>query len=161
LRRETLRSSWSFSCFQAWEPQAPGKVNRFEFALSAGSHMPIPVGAWQTRQALPTGELASIDRPQARRRELQQVAVGIAEIDAAAAALPVGPPFDRDIMRAQALLPLRQLVGGNRKRDVQRAAAVVRRNGAARHVHGLARRSAAEQQEHAAAADRIGAKAWV
>ncbi len=54
--------------------------------------------------------------------------------------------------------PSRKLVGGDRERDVHRAAAVMRRDRAAGHVHGLERMAAQEQQQHAAAADVVGAK---
>src|SRR5712692_1838472 len=103
----------------------------------------------------------SIDRPEARGRELQQVSVGIAEIDAVATARPVGAAFDGDATLAEPAFPRRQLVGGDRKRQVQRSVAIVRRDRAAGQVHGLERGAAAKQQQHALAADIVGAKARI
>src|SRR6516165_7230602 len=51
-----------------------------------------------------------INRPQARRRQLEQMPVGIAEIDAVAAARPIGAAFDGDALLAQSLFPLWQFV---------------------------------------------------
>src|SRR5262245_52850054 len=67
----------------------------------------------------------SIDTPQARRRQLQEMPVGIAEIDAVTAALPIGAALDRDVVLTQALLPLRQLVRRDGEGDVQRPVTVV------------------------------------
>ena len=78
------------------------------------------------------------------------------------------PPRDQSVRPSiampcspQPLFPLRQLVGRDGKRDVQRSVAVVRRNGAAGHVHGFERGAAAKQQQHAFAADVVGAKARI
>ena len=83
--------------------------------------------------------------------------VGIAEIDAVAAARPIGAAFDGDALLAQSLLPLRQLIRSNGKGLVQRPMAVVRGYRAARHAHGFERGAAAKQQQNAPAADVIGA----
>ena len=54
--------------------------------------------------------------------------------------------------------PCGKLVGANRERDVHRSAAIMRRDRAAGHVHGLERLAAQEQQQQAAAADVVGAE---
>src|SRR5262249_30300017 len=100
-------------------------------------------------------------RPQAGRRELEQMTVGIAEIDALAAAAPSGPTLDRDATFAEPLRPVGKLVGADRKRNMQRAVAVVRRDGSARHAPGFEREAAPEEEQHALAADVIGAEARV
>src|SRR5262249_56146120 len=69
-----------------------------------------------------------INRPQARRRQLEQMPVGIAEIDAVPAARPVGAAFDGDALLAQSPLPLRQLIHGNGKGHVHRSMAVLPRH---------------------------------
>src|SRR5438874_12510104 len=78
---------------------------------------------------------SSIDFPNSRCRQFQQMPVGIAEINAVAAARPVGAALDRDLARSEPCLPVRELAAAHTERHVQGAAAVVRRNGAARH-HG-------------------------
>src|SRR5499426_2904465 len=98
----------------------------------------------------------SIDRPQARSRELKQMPVRVAEVNALAAALPGGAALDRDVIGGESLLPLRQLVLGDRKGDMQWPRPIMRRDGAARHVHRFERTAAREQEEHAAPADRKG-----
>ena len=96
--------------------------------------------------------------PIGRASPVPEVPVGIAEIDAVAAARPVGAAFDRDAVLGEPLFPGRQFVGGDRQRHVQRSVPVMRRDGAARHAHGLQREAALEQQQHAVAADVVGAK---
>src|SRR5262249_13694013 len=103
----------------------------------------------------------SIDRPQARRRQLEQMPIRVAEVDAHAAAGPLGAAFDRNPMLAEPLFPVRQSLSLDGKRDVQRTVAIVRRDGTARHAHSFERRSAPKQQQHVLAADIIGAKARV
>src|SRR5205807_1139419 len=51
----------------------------------------------------------SIDFPQAGRRQLQQMSVGIAEIDAMPAARPIGAALDGDVSRPEPRLPGREL----------------------------------------------------
>src|SRR6185437_17162535 len=89
------------------------------------------------------------------------MAVGIAEIDALAAARPFGAAFDGDAGISQLRFPFGKRVRGDRERDVHRAAAVVWWNGAAGQLHGLQRMAAEEQQQHAARADVIGAQPGV
>src|SRR4249919_1990865 len=84
--------------------------------------------------------------------------VGIAEINALAAARPSGPAFDGDAFGLEPLLPGRELVGRNRKGDVHRAVPVMRRDGAAGKAHGFERAPAQEEKQHAARADVVGAK---
>src|SRR5262249_35524351 len=87
------------------------------------------------------GRRVLISRPKPRRRQLEQMPVGIAEIDAVAAARPIGAAFDGDALLAQSPLPLRQLIHGNGKGHVQRSLAVVRGVGAARHAYRFERRA--------------------
>src|SRR5271169_5432698 len=84
--------------------------------------------------------------------------VGIAEVDALAAARPSGPAFDGDALGLEPLLPGRELVGRNRKGDVDRAVPVMRRDGAAGKAHGFERTPAQEEKQHAARADVVGAQ---
>src|SRR5262245_18281539 len=85
----------------------------------------------------------------------------IAEIDAFAAARALGTPLTRDILRGEPCLPVAKLLAGDRKRDMQRSVTIMRRDGTARHAHGLERKAAPEDQEHAASADVISPKARV
>src|SRR5262249_37403989 len=98
-----------------------------------------------------------IPRPQAGRRQLEEMAVGIAEIDAFAAARPFGAAFDGDVLGLEPLLPGRELVGRYRKGDVDRAMPVMRRDGAAGELHGFERTAAQEKKKDAARADVVGA----
>src|SRR5215467_10751406 len=86
------------------------------------------------------------------------MSVRIAEIDAFSAARPSGASLDFDAMRGEPRLPLRKLLAADRKRDMQRAMAVMGRDGTARHAHGLERETAPEDKEHAPSADIIGAE---
>ncbi len=101
---------------------------------------------------------ALIPGPKSRRRQLEEVTVGIAEINALAAARPFGAAFDGDVRLCQPLFPSRQLIGGDREGDVHRPMTVMRRNGAAGQMHGFERAAAQKQQQHAAAADVVGAQ---
>src|SRR5215470_1423995 len=87
--------------------------------------------------------------------------VGIAEIDAYAAALPLGAPLDVDAVGSEPRLPPCKLLAADRERDMQRAVTVVGRDGTARHVHGVEREAAPEDEQHALAADVIGAEPGV
>src|SRR5262245_52623415 len=80
--------------------------------------------------------------------------VRVAEVNALAAALPRRAAFDRYLICGEPLLPLRQLVLADREGDMQRPRPVMRRDGAARHVHRFERTAAREEEEHVAAADR-------
>src|SRR5262245_36548585 len=82
------------------------------------------------------------------------MSVRVAEINALATAAPRGAALDRNLVESETLLPLRQVVLGDSEGDVQRAGAVVRRDGAARHVHGFERSTAPEEKQHVASADR-------
>src|SRR5437867_2856126 len=84
--------------------------------------------------------------------------VGIAEIDAFAAARPFGAPFDFDAMRGEPRLPVRKLLAADRKRDMQRSVAVVGRDGTTRHAHSLEREAAPEDEQHTLAADVVRTK---
>src|SRR5262245_56545119 len=64
-------------------------------------------------------------------------------------------------MGGEPRLPLRKLLAPDRKRDMQRAVTVMRRDGTARHVHGLKREAALEHKQHALAADVVGAEPCV
>src|SRR5215467_1410789 len=87
--------------------------------------------------------------------------VGIAEIDAFATTRPFGAPFNGNAMRGEPRFPVRKLRAADGKRDMQRAVAVVGRDGTARHTHGLECETAPEEQEHAPSADVIGAESRV
>src|SRR5262249_58612552 len=52
----------------------------------------------------------------------------------------------------------RKVLAADGKRDMQRAVAIVGRDGTARHTHGLEREAAPEDEQHALAADIIGAE---
>ena len=54
-----------------------------------------------------------IARPQSRRRQFEQVPVGIAEVNALAAARPFGAAFDGDVRFRKPLLPCCKLIGGD------------------------------------------------
>src|SRR6202023_3030267 len=81
----------------------------------------------------------SVIAPQPRGRQFQEVPVGIAEIDTAAAPPPIGAALDRNAAVAQPLLPGHEFVGGDGKGNVHRSAAIVRRDSTARHRHGFER----------------------
>ena len=72
--------------------------------------------------------IISVDRPAARRDQLYQVTIGVAEINAMPAARPRHTALDRNVQRGEARLPISQRRGGNRKRQVQFARAIVRGN---------------------------------
>src|SRR5262245_11032477 len=97
----------------------------------------------------------SVNCPQSRRRQLQKMPVGVAKIDAFAAARPFRAPLDRDAMRGKARLPFGKLVAADRKGDVQRAVTIVGRDGTARHAHGFKRETATKDEQYAAPADII------
>ena len=59
---------------------------------------------------------------------------------------------------SQPRLPGGEFVGRNRERDMHRAVTVMRRNGAAGHMHGLERMAAQKQQQHAAAVNVVRAQ---
>src|SRR5262245_66459265 len=84
--------------------------------------------------------------------------VGIAEIDAFAATRPFRAPLNFDAMRGKTRLPIRKLLTADRKRDMQRAVAIMRRDGTARHAHGFKRKATPEHEQHALAAHIIGAE---
>src|SRR5262249_1011680 len=96
---------------------------------------------------------ALIGRPKAGRGHLQQMVVGIAEVQARPPGRPAHPALDRDAIRRQAGLPGRKLVRRDREGDMQLALAAVRRNGSTRQLNRLMRAAAAKQQQHALAAD--------
>src|SRR5579862_2220624 len=92
--------------------------------------------------------IASVDRPDARRDQLCQMAIGIAKVDAVAAALPMDPALDSHAMIAQTRLPSGQVSGRNRECKVQFAVAAVRWNDTAGNSDGFSRSVFLEQQEH-------------
>src|SRR5688572_22589257 len=104
----------------------PGLVPGIHVLLAASENKTWMAG---TSPAMTAG---LVHRPQSRRRQLQQVPVGIAEIDAAAAARPVGRAFDRNAALCKMPLPFGKLRLADRKRHMQRARAIVSRNSAAR-----------------------------
>ena len=89
--------------------------------------------------------LTLIPRPQSGRRQLEKMPVRIAEIDALAAARPFGAAFDGDVLDLEPLLPSRKLIGRDRKGDMHRPVAVMRRDGTAGKLHGLERAAAQEE----------------
>src|SRR6516165_1921810 len=86
------------------------------------------------------------------------MSVGVAEIDALAAARPFRAPFDGDALVLEPLLPGRERIGRNRKGDVDGAVPVMRRNGAAGKLYGFDRAAAQEKKQHATRADVVGAQ---
>jgi hypothetical protein len=94
-----------------------------------------------------------VNRPNSRCYQLQQVIVGVAEVDALSAARPIGPAFDSDVVLAEPIFPSRQFLRRNGKGHMKRAAAVMRRNGPAGQMQRFERRTTAKQQKHTAAAD--------
>src|SRR5215472_12281499 len=86
------------------------------------------------------------------------MSVGIAEINAVAAARPMRAALDRDAGLLEAIFPNVPLVVGNRKGHVNRPVPVMRRNGAAGKMHGLQRMATQEQQQHAAMTDIVSAQ---
>src|SRR5262244_3481773 len=119
------------------------------------------IGRIPQRRSSRIPQRRSIRRPQARRRELKEMTVGIAEIDALAATAPSGAALDRDTVFGEPLLPVGKLVGADRKRNVQGPVTIVRRNGSAGHAHGFEREAAPEDEQHALAADVVSAEARV
>jgi hypothetical protein len=83
--------------------------------------------------------------------------VGIAEINADAAAWPLRAAFDCDVRLRKLCLPAREVVGGDRKRNVHRTVAVVRRDRAAGQFHSLQRMTPQEKQQDASRSDVVGA----
>ena len=75
--------------------------------------------------------LTLIPRPQSGRRQLENMPVRIAEIDALAAARPFAAAFDGDVLDLEPLLPSRKPIGRDRKGDMHRPVAVMRRDGTA------------------------------
>src|SRR5215469_3521598 len=99
-----------------------------------------------------------VSRPEARRCQFKQVAVRIAEINAVAAARPMGAAFDRDTGLIEAAFPGFPFVRGDGKSHVNRTMPVVRGNGAAGKMHGLQRVAAQKQLQYAAMTDVVSAK---
>src|SRR6266540_4280794 len=90
----------------------------------------------------------SLGPPQPRRRELHEVAVWVAEVDAGAATGPADSPFDRDAALAEPRLPGREIHLGDREGEVQVAAAVVGRDDAEGEAGGLSGAALLEQEQH-------------
>src|SRR5215831_3139623 len=109
-------------------------------------------------RARPAGRKRLISRPQAGRGQFEQVAVRIAEINAVAAARPMGASFNRDAGFFEAPFPGLPFVGGDGKSHVDGTLPVVRRYSAAGELHGLQRMAAQKQQQHAAMTDVVSAK---
>jgi hypothetical protein len=72
-----------------------------------------------------------ISRPQSGGRQFKHVPIGIAEINAFAAAWPFHPALDRNAGLGKLGFPIRQRVGPNREGDVNRAVTIMRRHRAA------------------------------
>ena len=73
-------------------------------------------------------------RPQAGRRQLEHMAVGIAEIEALATALPAHPPFDRNPLLLQSLVPEGEFGDLYSEADMQGAVPVMRRDDSRRRI---------------------------
>src|SRR5579859_5218620 len=89
------------------------------------------------------------------------MAVRIAEINAVAAARPMGAAFDRDTGLAEAIFPSLPFFRSDGKSHMHRAVPVMRRNRAAGKLHGLQRTAAQKQEQHAAMADIVSAKSRI
>jgi hypothetical protein len=98
----------------------------------------------------PMGEF-SVNRPNSRCDQLQQMIVGVAEIDALSAARPIGLAFDRNIVLTKPFFPSRQLRSCDGKGHMNWAATVMRGNSPARQMERFKRRTAPKQQKHTAA----------
>src|SRR5476649_708434 len=95
---------------------------------------------------------ASIDRPDARCGNLDQVPVQVAKIEAVTAKFPGVLLFHRDSVFRQPRFPVCQLRGWNREGDMQFAVAIVRRG-------ACTRAALLEQQQYLAVAGFHGAAA--
>ncbi len=73
-----------------------------------------------------------------------------------AAAWPFGAAFNGDLLCLEPLFPEHNLAGRDRKGNVHRPVAVMRRNCTATKLHGLERAAAQEEKQHAARADVVG-----
>jgi len=95
----------------------------------------------------------SVDGPEAGRRQLHQVPVGVAEVDARAAARRVNPPLDLHPHVAEPRLPGPQGACGHGERHVQPPVTIVRGDDPTRHRVGLVGRALEEEEQHLPARD--------
>jgi|SRR5215472_12217678 len=108
-------------------------------------------GAWSS----------SIDGPETGSGEFEEVGVGIAEVDAAAAEGPSDLTFDVNGVSGETRLPSAEIACGNGKSDVNLAGAAVGRDDASRKNEGSGARATLEEQEDVAAGHGVGAEAFV
>src|SRR5580704_6371902 len=102
-----------------------------------------------------------VDRPGAARGQFAEMPVGIAEVNAFTAELPVDAPLDFHAAAGELLFPRAKFRAFDRKGEVNFAGTAERRNGAAgKHIR-LRIFFAAEKQKDLPAVDRVGAEACV
>jgi hypothetical protein len=101
----------------------------------------------------------SVDRPNSRRGELEEILVGIAEIETLAAGRPIDFAFDRDALSDEVAFPGWKILFRNGKGKVGLSRAVVRGDEAAGHLNGLNRSSEQEDQQHLMVSGGKGAQA--
>ena len=166
-KKYATTDGWGFAQFQDGKP-ADEAVHQHMLPLPSAFQSSGPrlhplctltvtgAPAWDCARAL-AGELGVLmDRPKAGCREFEKVAIRVAEIDAFPAARPVHAAFDRNTVRIQAFFPSAKFLGADGEGAMQRPSAVVTRNHAARHCHGLDRRTPLENKKDAPASDFIG-----
>lgn len=118
---------------------------------------PSPRGQVSSR----SGCHMSVNRPTPRRDQLDQVVIGIAEIQAPSAARPVHRTFNHNSAFFQTLPPLPLSRRRNRERDVQLTRAVVRRNDAPRYWNRFQRLTSQKQQQNVSVRHVERAKAFI
>lgn len=99
----------------------------------------------------------SVALPKPGSRELQEMAVGIAEVNGTATAGPIRAALDDDGMTSEMRLPFRKLCSLDREGDMKWAGTVMGRNRAAGSLDGFQRPPADKEQQRAAPGDIIGA----
>lgn len=108
----------------------------------------MPAGFLFSWQGGGAGKAPSIDRPDSRRREFDEVVVRVAEIQARAAALHPDHAFDGNALFFQMPRPVLLFPGGDGEGQMQVAVAVVRRDRAARRLRRLRGRPFLEEQQY-------------
>jgi hypothetical protein len=98
---------------------------------------------------------SSVALPKPGSRELQEMAVGIAEIYGMAPAGPIRAALDNDGMISEMRLPFGKLSPLDREGNMKRSGTVMGRNRAAWRLNGFQRPSADKEQQCAAPGDII------
>src|SRR5690348_17835804 len=107
-----------------WSRSEPDFVQPSNYAIGVG---PCQEESRTVRPVTVRLRGRSVNGPHTRRSDLEQVTVGVAEVEAHAAALPAFPFFDGDAVLRQPRFPAGQLFRIDGECQVQFAVSIVRR----------------------------------